>query len=145
MLNDPVKHAMESKKLLTAAPETTVYEASRLMSKRKVGALLVVNGETLVGIFTERDALYRVIAKGLDVRTTPIADVMTKDVITAHPGETFGHALLLMHEHGFRHVPVVEHGKLVGIVSARIALDPDLEDFVAEERRRKHVLRSRNR
>jgi len=63
---------------------------------------------------------------------------MTPQPKTIKPGNTFGHAMTLMHESGFRHLPVVEDGKPIGIVSARSALDPDLEEFVCEERRRKH-------
>jgi len=64
---------------------------------------------------------------------------MTREPKTIAPDRSFGHAMLVMQENGFRHLPVIEGGKLVGIVSARDALDPDLEDFVSEERRRKHL------
>jgi CBS domain-containing protein len=111
------------------------------MKKGKVGAVLVVEEERLVGIFTERDALFRVIAPGLDPTTTEMRDVMTRDPTTVAPDETFGYALLLMHEHGFRHTPVVENGRPVGVVSARHALDPELEEFTAEAARRKHLRR----
>ena len=63
---------------------------------------------------------------------------MTSDPTMLGPGTSYGHALLLMHEKGFRHVPVVEGGHVLGIVSARNAMDPELEEFVAEERRRDH-------
>ena len=66
---------------------------------------------------------------------------MTRDPITVAPDETFGYALLLMHENGFRHAPVVEGGCPVGVVSARYALDPELEEFAAEAERRKHIRR----
>lgn len=139
MLSQPVKDVME-RKLLTAPPDITVSEAAKLMARRKVGAILVVDQEKLVGIFTERDAVFRVIAKGHDARTTRLAEVMTRAPRTVDPRKSFGYALILMHDNGFRHVPVVEHGKLVGIVSARNALDPDLEEFVSESERRKQFL-----
>jgi CBS domain-containing protein len=63
-------------------------------------------------------------------------DVMTADPHTLSPDKSYGHALLLMQENGFRHVPVIENGQLIGIVSARNAMDPDLEEFISEERRR---------
>jgi signal-transduction protein with cAMP-binding, CBS, and nucleotidyltransferase domain len=66
---------------------------------------------------------------------------MTKSPVFVDPGETFGYALLLMHENGFRHVPVVVNGEPIGIVSARSALDPDLEEFESEARRRKAIRR----
>jgi len=139
MFSQRVKSVMEQKKLLTAAPQTTVGEAAKLMAKKNVGAIMVVENGRLIGIFTERDALVRVIAKGRDVQATHLAEVMTREPQTVDPGKTFGYALLMMHENGFRHVPVVENDKLIGIVSSRNALDPDLEEFVAEAQRRKHI------
>jgi CBS domain-containing protein len=130
---------MRKKKLLTAPPGTTVAAAARRMEKRGVGAVLIVEGERLVGIFTERDAVYRVLARGLDAGVTKLADVMTASPMTASPDETFGRALHVMQEQGFRHMPVVEAGVPVGIVSARNALDPDLEEFVSESQRRIHL------
>ena len=141
MLGLPVKSVLEPRKLVVAAPHTTVTEAARLMKEGKVGAVLVVEEGRLVGIFTERDALFRVIAPGLDPAKTELRGVMTRDPTTVAPDETFGYALLLMHEKGFRHTPVVENGRPVGVVSARHALDPDLEEFAAEAERRKHIRR----
>ena len=141
MFSLPIEEVMERKKLLTAPPRTTVAKAAKLMAQRGVGALMVVDRQQLVGIFTERDALFRVIAQGLDYRTTRLVDVMTPGPTTVSPDKTLGYALLIMHEGHFRHLPVIEKGKLVGMVSARYALDPDLEEFVAESERRKHILR----
>ena len=141
MLTTAIRHVIEPRKLIVAAPQTTVSEAARLMKKGKVGAVLVVYRGTLVGIFTERDALFRVIARNLDPSATPLSRVMTPHPVTVTPDETFGYALLLMYENGFRHVPVVENGRPVGVVSARHALDPDLEDFAAEAERRKAIRR----
>jgi CBS domain-containing protein len=101
---------------------------------------MVVEGTRLVGIFTERDVVFRVVAKGRDPAQTLLSEVMTPDPRTIDPAKSFGYALLLMHENGFRHMPVVEDGKPVGMVSARNALDPDLEEFVSESQRRKHIL-----
>ena len=122
----------------------TVREAAKQMARRKVGAILVVEHESLIGIFTERDAVFRVIAQDRDSRAARLADVMTPSPKTVTPDKSFGYALLLMHENGFRHLPVLENGKLVGIVSARNALDPDLEEFVSEAQRRAHILRERS-
>jgi len=130
---------MERKKILTAPPETTVSKAAELMADKNVGAVMVVEHERLVGIFTERDAVFRVIARGRDAQTTPLADVMTTAPQTADPDKSFGYALLMMHENGFRHVPVIENGKPIGIVSSRNALDPEMEEFVSEAQRRKHI------
>lgn len=141
MFSQPIRTMMEKKRLVTASPETTVSKAAKLMAKRRVGAVMVVEEHRLVGIFTERDAVFRVIAPGRDSQTTRLADVMTTAPKTVDPDKSFGYALLMMHENGFRHVPVIENGRLIGVVSARDALDPDLEEFVAESQRRKHILR----
>ena len=129
---------MERRKFVTVPPTTSVREASEMMAGKQIGAVLVVEDARLLGIFSERDAVFRVIARGLDPATTPLAQVMTPEPKTVKPGNTFGYAMTLMHENGFRHLPVVDNGKPIGIVSARSALDPDLEEFVCEERRRKH-------
>ena len=143
MFGQSVRSVMEQKKLVSAPPATTVKKAAELMARRKVGAVLVVERKNLVGIFTERDALFGVIARGRDPKTTRLADVMTSAPTTVHPDKSFGYALLMMHENGFRHLPVVENGQLIGMVSARNALDPDLEEFVSESRRREQILQER--
>lgn len=131
-----VKNVMERKKRLVAPPETSVAKAAKLMVQKNVGAVMVVKGKRLVGIFTERDAVFRVVAAGLDPATTSIGEVMTPDPVTVSPDEIFGRALLAMHDGGFRHVPVVDNGEPVGIVSSRSALDPEMEEFTAETQRR---------
>jgi CBS domain-containing protein len=138
MLDAPVREIMQRRMVLKAAPETLVSKAAKLMAARNVGALMVVVGDRLVGIFTERDIVYRVVARGLDARTTAVSEVMTPAPQTVHPDAPFGYALLVMHENGFRHLPVMENDKPIGIVSARSALDPELDQFVFEADRRKH-------
>jgi CBS domain-containing protein len=141
MISQPVKTLMKRDKLLTAPPETLVSKAAELMAAKKVGAVMIVENDNLIGIFTERDAVFAVIARGLDPKTTRLAEVMTRSPQTIGPEKSFGYALLTMHKNGFRHLPVVDDGKLIGIVSARNALDPDLEEFVSESRRREEILR----
>ena len=136
MLSERIGRLVDREKMVTASPQVTVFEAARLMVEHGIGAILVVEAGALVGIFTERDAVFRVVAQSRDAHTVPIGDVMTPRPLTVTPDATFGRAMLLMHEHHFRHLPVVEDGKAIGIVSARDALDPELEDFICEERRR---------
>lgn len=136
MFQVPVRDIMEQKNFLTVAPDTTVRQAARQMADKGTGAALVVEGGCLVGIFTERDAVFRVIAQGRDVNQTVLSEVMTTAPKTIDPAKSYGHALTLMQENGFRHVPVIEDGLLIGIVSSRNAMDPDLEEFVSEARRR---------
>jgi CBS domain-containing protein len=113
----------------TAAKTVTVLEAALLMKAQDKGALLVVEGSRLIGIFTERDALFRVIAAGRDPAGTTLSEVMTPQPQTISPGEPFVNALRIMHKRGFRHLPVVEHGRPLGVVSARDALDDDLYEL----------------
>ena len=102
---------------LILAPSATVQEACRRMYSRKVGAVLVTNDKgALVGIFTGRDAV-RVLAQGRDATSTPLREVMTRKPETMKPQATAIDALRLMRDGGFRHVPVVEDGAVVGIVS----------------------------
>jgi CBS domain-containing protein len=138
MLDQPVRRVMRRRNVLKAAPDTLVSKAARLMARKNVGAVMVVEDEALVGIFTERDIAFRVVAPGLDAQTTRLAEVMTRAPDTIDPDKPFGYALLTMHEKGFRHLPVIEEGKVVGIVSARSAMDPALEEFVSEAHRRAH-------
>lgn len=139
MTQRTIRTIIDQQELVTAAASMTVSAAARLMQERRVGAIMVVEGEQLVGMFTERDALFRVVAKERDGPTTPLADVMTRNPQTIHPDKPFAHALEMMHEGGFRHVPVVENGRPVGIVSVRDALGPELEAFVYELLRQEQV------
>lgn len=138
MFDLPIRSVMERKKFITAAPNTTVSEAARLMAHKNAGAVLVVEDNQLTGIFTERDVVFRVIAPGLDPKETRLRQVMTADPKTLSPNQSYGHALVIMQENGFRHVPVVDENQAIGIVSSRNAMDPDLEEFVADQRRREH-------
>ncbi len=138
MFSQRVKSVMQHKGLATVDSQTSVRKAAKLMAQKKMSAVLVVDSDVLVGIFTERDAVFRVLARSLDEDTTPLADVMTPSPQTIEPERPFGQALLLMHDNGFRHVPVVSGGKLLGLVTARDALDPDMEEFVSEAQRRIH-------
>jgi len=143
MFDRSVRSVMRRRKVLKAPPETLVSKAAKLMATKNVGAIMVVDAERLVGIFTERDIVVRVVAPGLDARTTRLAEVMTAAPHTVDPDQLFGYALLVMHEKGFRHLPVVEDGKPIGIVSSRSAMDPELEEFVSEAKRREYFKEKR--
>jgi CBS domain-containing protein len=109
---------------------TPVNEVARRMRERQVSAAMIVAGSRLVGIFTERDALFRVLAADRDPRTTPVGDVMTRDPQTISPERPFVDALRMMHDGRFRHVPIVEDGRPIGLVSVREALHADFTDLV---------------
>lgn len=134
-----IRMIIAEQEVVIAAADTTVLDAAQLMKQRKVGAVMVVEAGRLVGIFTERDALFRVVADGREAQHTQLSEVMTRSPQSLHPDKSFGDALHMMHAGGFRHVPVVEDGKPVGMISARDALGPELEDFVYEMLRQEQV------
>lgn len=134
-----IRTIIENQQILTAPSTTTVSDAARLMRDQKTGALMVCDRKRLVGMFTERDALFRVTAEQGDPKTTLLADVMTADPQTIGPDKPLGHALHMMYEGGFRYVPVIENGHPIGMVSAHDALGPELKEFVAEMDERENI------
>jgi len=109
---------IRDRKPVVMSPRSSVKHACQRMRERRVGAVLVTDGDDrLVGIFTGRDAVCRVLAEGKDPAETTLAEVMTSDPSTMPPTSSAIDALRLMRDGGFRHVPVVAHRKVVGIVS----------------------------
>ena len=103
---------------VTLRPNATVREACQCMRDRRVGAILVTESDRrLLGIFTGRDAVHRVLADGKSAARTQLAEVMTRDPTTIPPGKTAIEALRLMQDGRYRHVPIVDGDKVVGIVS----------------------------
>lgn len=131
-ISDVVCH----QKTLCAEPGTSIRDAACRMVAAKVGAILVVENDRLVGIFTERDVLNRVIAARRDPDTTLLAEVMTRNPQTIGIDKPFSHAMHRMYEGCFRHMPVVENDKPLGVISIRDALGPELTAFEAELERR---------
>jgi CBS domain-containing protein len=127
-----IRSVIEGQELVTAPKSMPVREAARLMKQHNVGAILVVEGDKLAGVFTERDALFRVVAEGRDAGATELGAVMTPNPKTVQADSPFTLALQMMYEGGFRNVPVVDDGRPVGLVSARDALGPELKEFVYE-------------
>jgi CBS domain-containing protein len=105
----------------------SVLEAVRVMVEHNIGAVPVVHNGKLVGIFSERDLMKRVVAEGRDPRRTCMAEVMTDDPLTIPMNEELENCMALMRRHGFRHLPVCHDGMLVGIVSLRDILLYDLD------------------
>jgi CBS domain-containing protein len=139
MPDRPIRQILGRRRLVTATESTTVSEAARLMNEAGVGSILVLRREKLVGIFTERDALGRVLAVGLDPLHTRLSQVMTARPDSMSPDKPFGHALIAMYEHGYRHMPVVENGRPVGVVSMRDARPPELNELEHDLEDRRHI------
>ena len=106
----------------------TVLETVRAMVERNIGAVPVLHNGQLVGIFSERDLMKRVVAEGRDPRTTSLAEVMTDDPVTISLNEELGNCMSVMRRNNFRHLPVCHEGKLVAMVSLRDILLQDLTD-----------------
>ncbi len=128
----PIRQLIKNQPVHTVEKDATVRTAALIMKENNVGALMVVENNQLVGIFTERDALFRVIAAGLDTNRTHVGDVMTAEPIAITPDRPVIHALHQMHDGGFRHMPVVEGGTPVGMVSIRDAMGIELVRFEQE-------------
>ncbi|HEV8661259.1 MAG TPA: CBS domain-containing protein [Thermoanaerobaculia bacterium] len=123
-----IAEIIEGHPVIHADSSERVRDVVRRMSKENVGAVPVLDSGRLVGVFSERDVMARVVAAGLDPDQTLVANVMTKEIVVADPGDTVDAALLKMHRVGCRHLPVVKGGNLVGMVSIRDLLEVDDED-----------------
>ena len=109
--------ALKGKDVHMVPKDTTVSDAVAEMTEKKIGAILVGQGDEIQGILSERDVLTRVIHKGLDCGATPVSDVMTIEPLTVPPTTTVEEALKIVSERYIRHLPMVDDGKLVGMVS----------------------------
>ena len=134
-----IRDVIAGRKAYTTSSHTSIADAARLMKQHAIGALMVVDEGELVGIFTERDVVFRVIAADKDPKSTRVASAMTPKPRALDASRPLGHALHLMYEGGFRHVPVIEDGKPIGMVSARDALGPELQAFESELVHRDHI------
>ena len=130
-----IAHVINQKKLVCLAPQTSVSAASRKMFERKTGAVMVVSGGRLVGIVTERDVNFRVVALGRNPETTLLSDVMTKSPDVLPYDAPVSEALEMVQAYGYRHVPVEKNGSVVGVVSMRdlfMEVKEELEDGIHE-------------
>ena len=114
-----VKHILERKgcEAWSVNPDVTVYEALRIMAQRNIGALLVVKDSELVGIFSERDYARKVVLDGRSSRKVAVSEIMTREVVTVGPEQSIEECMTLMTSERIRHLPVIDNGKLAGIVS----------------------------
>ena len=119
----------KTKGVWSIAPDQTIAEGLRLMAEHDVGALLVVVEGRLVGIVTERDVVRKALLQGRDPATTPIAEIMTERVLYVRPEQTVEECMALMTDKHLRHLPVLEDGRILGIVSIRDVV----ADLIAEK------------
>lgn len=129
-----VKHLLEGKgnQVWSIAPDKPVLDAIRIMADRTIGALLVMEGAQLAGIVSERDYARKVILKGRSSADTPVREIMSAPVTTVAPGDSVNHCMKLMTDKRMRHLPVVEQGKVVGVVSIGDLVKAVIEDQAQE-------------
>ena len=135
MPNREVLEIIQNRDFLTSTPEKSVRAVAAHMKQFGAAAVLVVDQQdgTLIGICSERDLTYKVLAEGLDTLGTKVGDIMTPNPLVIGPDKPFGHALHLMFEGGFRHMPVVDPiGRPIGLISSRDALGLEIFNFRKE-------------
>lgn len=135
----PIREIIRGQYLIFVSPLASVREAACKMRDHNTGSVLVIENEELIGIFTERDALNRVLAAGLDPDATPVESVMTSDPITITPDRPVVHALHMMQEGGYRHLPVAIKGRPLGMVSIRDAMALELLTLEQEVEHKQHL------
>ena len=116
-----VRQVLEGKKsgALSVAPGASVYDALKLMAEHDVGSLVVLDGDRLAGIFSERDYARKVVLMGRSSETTLVVEIMTANVICVSPRTKSRDCMALMSEKNIRHLPVVDNGRVIGMVSVR--------------------------
>jgi len=105
--------------LWTVGPADSVFTVLQIMADKDIGFLVVLERDRLIGVVSERDCARRVVLAKKSPEATPVSDIMVRNVITVDPAHTFADCLRLMHQHGVRHLPVIDKGRVVGVVSIR--------------------------
>ncbi len=123
-----IRHVIRPHRLVTAPPTASVLEVSRIMTDARVGAIPIVQGERIVGIFSERDLMTRIVVPGRDPQRALVLEVMTHEVLTAAPDDTRSECLERMREARCRHLPVIENGRLIAMLSMRDLLRDEIEE-----------------
>jgi CBS domain-containing protein len=108
-------------------PTTSILEALRLMASKEIGFLVVLDGTNLVGVISERDYARKVVLQGKASSDTPVQDIMTRDVVSVSLAHTIPECMALINQHGFRHLPVIDNGAVIGVLSVRDLLREIIE------------------
>jgi len=114
-----VQQLLESKRysVVSVAPSSTVLDALKVMAEKEIGAVIVIDGEHLVGIFSERDYARKVVLQGKASKDTPVREIMTERVVCVRPEQSIEDCMGLMTDKRIRHLPVLQHKKVIGVIS----------------------------
>jgi CBS domain-containing protein len=137
-----IRDLLPTQVVISAEGHQTVLEVARLMMDHNIGAVPILRQGHLVGIFSERDLMNRVVVNGRDPERTPVSAVMTEDPMTVQPSDPLETCMTLMRRHGFRHLPVCSGRELKGVVSLRDVLLHDLDEKGDEVRMMRAYLHS---
>jgi CBS domain-containing protein len=129
-----IRELLRDREVFTAQFNSTVREVATFMAERNIGAVPVLSGSNLVGVFSERDVVRRVLLENRDWNATRVFEVMSEEPLTVLPDDDVEHCMLLMKQHNFRHLPVCENGNLMGFISMRELLLHDLDSKEIEVR-----------
>lgn len=125
-----ILNSKPDKTIYTTSPAASVFDAVKLMAEKNIGALVVTEGETAVGLITERDYARKIVLMARSSRETPIRDIMTSPVMYVRPGQTSEECMVLMTEKRVRHLPVMDKGKLIGLIS----IGDLVKDVISEQK-----------
>lgn len=117
----PLKQMLAGKPgaLWSVSPKDSALSAMRLMADKHIGFVVVMDAKAITGVLSERDCVRRLVLAGKPADTTPVSEIMTRDVVKADIGRTFAECLKLMHDHNIRHLPITENGAAIGVISIR--------------------------
>ncbi len=124
-----------TKEPVTVPPETTVRECTKVMARNHVGGLLITKNKKILGIVTEQDVTRKAVARGLDCNKAPIKNIMEKKLIMVNPAADIYEALVKMRDANIRHLPVVDEGKLIGLLTIKdvLKIQPQLFDLLVDK------------
>ncbi|MFA5796811.1 MAG: CBS domain-containing protein [Candidatus Woesearchaeota archaeon] len=122
-------------KPITALKTTKLFEAAKLMAEHNINSILIVDGDTALGIVTDEDIVRHVVAKGIDPKKILLKDIMSEEVVTINPEKDIYNALIIMRDHNIRQLPVMEKGKLIGFLTLKdiLKIQPILIDLLVEK------------